>query len=701
MKFKNDVEIQNSDLIVGTDIYTTQDTLKVQAGGTSGTYILIDDQSGEVVVSADISADNLSGTNTGDQNLSGYVTLNTTQTISGTKTFTSPTTINGGVGVSTLGGTLIVRQKGNSANDGIAITSAAAASHRIWKASDGKFHFGSSTQTTAFTQLLDGSVGIGTNDPQDKLEVQGSIYATPIVYSSSQDAYALRMGANNNTAFDMGIKIKSTSAGSPYMSLRSHNTEDLLVLKSGNVGIGTDSPDYKLDINANSAEGIRLYTGGFTNIDLVSNRTTGNLGGLRWKRQSDSSEIAEFLATGDGGFSWNSSDGSTQPLSKMFLTGSGNLGIKTNNPQSELHVTSGDTTETTLIVGASGTINDVSSRIFLSEGEFGVTNSKDYGFSLAQDGQGSNYGLPANTFGILRHNNNATGVAALAIGRVNGYVGINDSTPSYQLDVNGVINSQSNIYATGTIGSSTANTRDKLRVWNSGLYAIGMKTGYTFGGLGGNGTSSADYAMSFQMNGGTPNRGFYWGTSSQNDAKGAMALTNEGKLTVADSIRLGYGETDTVAPGITYPLEVNGDVKATGYINQRVAWNAGYAHTSNNVTSWYYIPVGYIAETPNNTYYNNWAAQYGGRVKKVIMRNTGSNTVPTATTIAYKVTVNGTTVFTSGYVSITGTGNDKKSSYTFTDTDATFNEGDRVQVSFNTNGNLYYTAVGISLEYTE
>ena len=43
----------------------------------------------------------------------------------------------------------------------------------------------------------------------------------------------------------------------------------------------------------------------------------------------------------------------------------------------------------------------------------------------------------------------------------------------------------------------------------------------------------------------------------------------------------------------------------------------------------------------------------------------------------------------------------KKSSYTFTDTDATFNEGDRVQVSFNTNGNLYYTAVGISLEYTE
>jgi len=39
MKFKNDVEIQNSDLIVAADIYTTGDTLKIQAGGTNGTYI--------------------------------------------------------------------------------------------------------------------------------------------------------------------------------------------------------------------------------------------------------------------------------------------------------------------------------------------------------------------------------------------------------------------------------------------------------------------------------------------------------------------------------------------------------------------------------------------------------------------------------------------------------------------------------------
>ena len=285
----------------------------------------------------------------------------------------------------------------NYSNGGFVLNRSNYGQQWKWWAQSGLMYFGYSTDEINYANHLtikaNGDIGIGTVDPQDKLEVQGSIYATPIIYSSSQDAYALRMGANNNTAFDMGIKIKSTSAGSPYMSLRSHNTEDLLVLKSGDVGIGTDSPGEK--------------------------------------------------------------------------------------------------------------------------------------------------------------------------------------------------------------------------------------------------------------------------------------------------------------------LEVNGNVKATKYINQRVSWNTSFTHSINNVTYFYYIPTNNTQERDTNFYFNNWIAQYGGRVKKVIMRNTGSSTVPTATTIAYKVTVNGTTVFTSGYVSITGTGNDKKSSYTFTDTDATFNEGDRVQVSFNTNGNLYYTAVGISLEYTE
>ena len=95
------------------------------------------------------------------------------------------------------------------------------------------------------------NVGIGTTSPLEKLEVQGTVYATPISYAANQSAYALKMGASNNTAFDMGIKAKSTSTGGPYMSFCSANTDDVIVVKNSNVGINTANPSYNLDVTGN------------------------------------------------------------------------------------------------------------------------------------------------------------------------------------------------------------------------------------------------------------------------------------------------------------------------------------------------------------------------------------------------------------------------------------------------------------------
>ena len=92
----------------------------------------------------------LSGSNTGDQDLSGYL-LNTTDTLDGSLT------VDGGTGVATSGGTLIVRQKGDTITDGIAITSSNGASHRIWKDSSGNLNIGGSGNGSSFKQDLNGN----------------------------------------------------------------------------------------------------------------------------------------------------------------------------------------------------------------------------------------------------------------------------------------------------------------------------------------------------------------------------------------------------------------------------------------------------------------------------------------------------------------------------------------------------------------
>ena len=113
--------------------------------------------------------------------------------------------------------------------------------------------------------------------------------------------------------------------------------------------------------------------------------------------------------------------------------------------------------------------------------------------------------------------------------------------------------------STGKLVHNNIQSRDKIRVWSSSSYTIGMKAGYTFGAL------NSDYAMSFQMNNDS-DRGFWWGDDNHTDAQGAMSLSTNGRLTVASGLRVGYGETDTTIPTASL-LDVSGDITATGDIS--------------------------------------------------------------------------------------------------------------------------------------
>jgi len=146
-------------------------------------------------------------------------------------------------------------------------------------------------------------------------------------------------------------------------------------------------------------------------------------------------------------------------------------------------------------------------------------------------------------WGMWGHNNSSAGSLIMHGDRAATYVDFSGNN----------IQGANNITYSGTITSPTTHTRDKIRVWNSGTYAIGMDNAYTFGHL-------SDYAMTFQMNSDN-DRGFWWGDTSHSKAQGAMSLTTNGRLTVATSLSVGRGES------VTSPNADTLDVVGTALLN--------------------------------------------------------------------------------------------------------------------------------------
>lgn len=214
---------------------------------------------------------------------------------------------------------------------------------------------------------------------------------------------------------------------------------------------------------------------------------------------------------------------------------------------------------------------------------------------------------------------------------------------------------------------NTTSTRDKIRLWSSSEYAIGMQNNFNYGGL------SNNYAMTFQMSN-TTARGFWWGDSAHAQGQGAMALTTDGRLTVARAMRLGFGEGDNVTPGSLGVLEINGNsnfsgnISASGFIRttgQLIADEMRSIGNSSSIIDLGYDPIASnaIGISTNNTVAVNFDTnnnntgslafvvghngEYGSADYEELLRVAGD------TTFTYK----GNNVFHAGYMGA-GTGLD-------------------------------------------
>ena len=166
-----------------------------------------------------------------------------------------------------------------------------------------------------------GNVGIGTTSPSKKLEVVSNTTYDGIQISGSSIPTFGIIDTTNSAKFIAYVRDSDATIGMETnhpLTINTNNTERVRVTAAGNVGIGTTSPNAKLQVNdnvriGNTSTGVRFYIQGVDEF------------------RADALDVA-----GNG---WNSLHLRADGTDGLFLQkDTNNVGIGTTSPTQKLHV---------------------------------------------------------------------------------------------------------------------------------------------------------------------------------------------------------------------------------------------------------------------------------------------------------------------------------------------------------------------------
>jgi hypothetical protein len=336
---------------------------------------------------------------------------------------------------------------------------------------------GSKVLTTGSALTFDGTnLGVGTSSPSQQLSLYSPEASVLVANSSTATNSTSSIQFSNgstveakagiffedllsNNRGNLHFATNSSSLGAPV----SVSDARMTVTHDGNVGIGTSSPAYKLDV-AGSADVARFDTtslGGvlFSRANLVGNNST------HYKIQfvNSDSTVAEIKTTNRTGGTASTGTGYelsfatagtgyqtwfTNSTERMRLTSAGNVGIGTGSPAAKLESVQGTS-------GAGG---------WFMAGQFSAANYPMVRFAATTPNKYSSIGNDADggLHFLVNGHSGAVGTTA-AIFTPSGNVGIGTSSPTQRLDV-----SMLNSGASGTVavfrnaGTSTVNTAARI-----------------------------------------------------------------------------------------------------------------------------------------------------------------------------------------------------------------------------------------------